>query len=326
MKALVAQELSGPSGLVYTDIDDIDDAAGDSAIIVDVGAAGVSFPDLLLIKGEYQLKLDPPFVPGTEIAGVVRSAPAGSGFTVGQRVTGLSMLGGWSERVALPPASVLPTPGEIDDGSAVCLLGNYYTMYFALQRRGALRPGETVLVLGSAGGVGTAAIQIAKAMGAKVIAMVHRAGAMEFVKSLGADVVLPLSDGWAQAVRDQTDGRGVDMVVDPVGGAAFDDAIRVLATEGRLLVLGFASGGGIPSVKVNRLLLRNVSVVGVGLGEFINRTPGAQAEFAAGLGRLVAAGLRPPPPVRYPLSEGRAALQSLADGGVQGKLVLEPGR
>ena len=321
MKALVAQRLSGPSGLVFTDVDE---PACDGNVVVEVAAAGVGFPDLLLIKGEYQLKLDPPFVPGTEVAGVVSSAPADSGFVVGQRVTALSMLGAWAERVAVPAAAVTSTPDGIDDGAAVCLLGNYYTMYFALERRAALRSGETVLVLGSAGGVGTAAIQIAKALSAKVIAMVHRPGAMDFAKSLGADVVLPLTDGWAQAVRDHTDGRGVDVVVDPVGGEAFDDAIRVLATEGRLLVLGFASGGGIPTVKVNRLLLRNVSVVGVGLGEFINRTPGAQAEIGTGLGKLVEAGLRPPPPVRYPLSEGRAALQSLADGGVRGKVVLIP--
>jgi NADPH2:quinone reductase len=321
VKALVVQELSGPSGLVYTDVDDV---AGDGMVVVDVGAAGVSFPDLLLLRGEYQLKLNPPFVPGTEIAGVVHSAPVDSGFKAGQRVSALSMLGSWAEQVAVPAGSVTPTPDGIDDGAAVCLLGNYYTMYFALARRAALRAGETVLVLGSAGGVGTAAIQIAKALGAKVIAMVHRPGAIDFVESLGADVVLPLTDGWAQAVREHTDGRGVDVVIDPVGGDAFDDAIRVLATEGRLLVLGFASGGGIPTVKVNRLLLRNVSVVGVGLGEFINRTPGAQAEFGAGLGKLIDAGLRPPPPVRYPLSEGRAALESLANGGVLGKVVLEP--
>ena len=281
MKALVAQELSGPAGLVYTEAQDPSEVAGRAAaVIVDVGAAGVCFPDLLLIRGEYQLKLDPPFVPGTEVAGVVRSAPAGSGFAAGQRVSALSMLGGWAERVAVLPEAVVPTPDDVDDGAAVCLLGNYYTMYFALERRGALRPGETVLVLGSAGGVGTAAVQIAKAMGARVIAMVHRSGATDFVESLGADVVLPLTDGWAQAVRDHTDGRGVDVVVDPVGGDAFDDAIRVLATEGRLLVLGFASGGGIPMVKVNRLLLRNVSVVGVGLGEFINRTPGRRRRSA----------------------------------------------
>jgi NADPH2:quinone reductase len=293
-------------------------------VVVEVGAAGVSFPDLLLLRGEYQLKLDPPFIPGTEIAGVVRSAPADSGFVVGQRISGLSMLGAWAQRAVVPAASVTPTPDGIDDAAAVCLLGNYYTMYFALVRRGALLAGETVLVLGSAGGVGTAAIQVAKALGAIVIAMVHRPDAMDFVESLGADVVLPLTDGWAQAVRDHTDGRGVDLVVDPVGGDAFDDAIRVLATEGRLLVLGFASGGGIPAVKVNRLLLRNVSVVGVGLGEFVNRTPGAQKEIGDGLGKLVEAGLRPPPPVRYPLSEGRAALESLASGGVRGKVVLEP--
>jgi NADPH:quinone reductase len=326
VKALVAQSLSGPAGLAYTDVADPADVADDHMVVVDVGAAGVCFPDLLLIRGEYQLKLDPPFVPGTEVAGVVRSAPAGSGFSAGQRVSALTMLGGWAERVAVSPDSVTPTPDGVDDGAAVCLLGNYLTMYFALERRAALRAGETVLVLGSAGGVGTAAIQIAKAMGARVIAMVHRPGAIEFVESLGADVVLPLTEGWAQAVRDHTDGRGVDVVVDPVGGEAFDDAIRVLATEGRLLVLGFAAGQGIPVVKVNRLLLRNVSVVGVGLGEFINRTPGAAAEFSAGLGKLVEAGLRPPPPVRYPLSEGPAALQLLADGGVRGKLVLEPGR
>ena len=165
-------------------------------------------------------------------------------------------------------------------------------MYFALASRGALRPGETVLVLGSAGGVGTAAIQIAKALGAKVIAMVHRPHATEFVKSLGADVVLPLTDGWLQAVKDHTDGRGVDLVVDPIGGEAFDDAIRALDTEGRLLVIGFAAGG-IPTVKVNRLLLRNVSVVGVGYGEYVNRKPGSQSVFdlrgrRAGQGRAAA--------------------------------------
>jgi len=178
-------------------------------------------------------------------------------------------------------------------------------------------------VLGSAGGVGTAAVQIAKALGAKVIAMVHRPQAMEFVKSLGPDVVLPLSDGWLQAVKEHTDGRGVDLVVDPIGGEAFDDAVRTLDTEGRLLVIGFAAGG-IPTVKVNRLLLRNVSIVGVGYGEYVNRKPGSQSVFIHGVAELVKAGLRPPPPIRYPLSRGSAALQSLADGGVLGKVVLEP--
>jgi NADPH2:quinone reductase len=320
MKALVAQELSGPSGLVYADVQDV---GGDDLVVIDVCAAGVSFPDLLLLRGEYQLRLEPPFIPGMEVAGVVHSAPYESEFRPGQRVTALAMLGGWAERVAVPPASLRPTPDDVDDAEAVALLGNYQTMYFALARRGGLRPGETVLVLGSAGGVGTAAVQIAKALGAKVIAMVRRPHAAEFVESLGADVVLPLTDGWLDAVREHTDGRGVDLVVDPIGGEAFDDAIRALAVEGRLLVIGFAAGG-IPTVKVNRLLLRNVSVIGVGYGEFVNRKPGSQAVFEFGVTELVKAGLRPPPPVRFPLSRGAEALQSLADGGVLGKVVLEP--
>ncbi|MEW5811904.1 MAG: NADPH:quinone oxidoreductase family protein [Actinomycetota bacterium] len=320
MKALVAQELSGPAGLVYTDTADPE---GGAQVVIDVCAAGVCFPDLLLLRGEYQLRLEPPFVPGMEVAGVVRSAPAGSSLAVGQRVSAFTMLGGYAEQVAVDPGSVVSTPPGVDDASAAALLGNYYTMYFALQRRAALRAGETVLVLGSGGGVGTAAVQIAKGLGARVIAMVHRSSAMAFVESLGADVVLPLTDGWLDEVKQHTDGRGVDVVVDPIGGSTFDDAIRALATEGRLLVIGFAAGG-IPTVKVNRLLLRNVSVVGVGWGEFVNRTPGAQAEVGAGVAELVARGLRPPAPVRVPLSDGADALQRLADGAINGKLVLEP--
>ena len=320
MKALVAQDLSGPSGLVLADRDE---PSGGNAVVIDVGAAGVCFPDLLMLRGEYQMKMPAPFVPGLEVAGTVRSAPEGSGFVAGQRVSGFSLLGAWAERAALPVDSVVPTHSELDDASAVCLLGNYYTMHFALQRRGALQPGETVLVLGSGGGVGTAAVQIAKALGAKVIAMVHRPAAIEFVESIGADVVLPLTDGWLDAVKQETGGRGVDLVVDPIGGPAFDDAIRAMATEGRLLVIGFAAGG-IPTVKVNRLLLRNVSVVGVGWGEFVNRTPGAQAQVGAALATLVDGGLRPPAPVCFPLSEGVAALQDFADGKINGKLVLEP--
>ena len=322
MKACVVQELSGPSGLVYTDVDDI--TGNDDTIIVDVRAAGVCFPDLLLSKGEYQLKLPPPFIPGMEAAGVVRWAPEDSEFAVGDRVSAFGMLGGYAEQVIAPLANVTRSPAELDDAEAVSLLVNYNTMYFALARRAAMRAGDSVLVLGSAGGVGTAAIQVARAMGAsKVIALVHRTSAMDFVESLGADVVLPLTDGWAQAVRDHTDGRGVDIIVDPVGGPAFDDAIRVLAIDGKLLVIGFAAGA-IPTVKVNRLLLRNIGVLGVAWGEYLHQVPGSAALFSWGLNQLVSAGLKPPPPQRYPLSEGSAALQALADGGVFGKLVLEP--
>src|SRR6478735_8025415 len=323
------------AGVTFTGVPSVDDvavkwgeitdlsAADPASVVIDVGAAGVCFPDLLLLRGQYQLRLEPPFIPGMEVAGVVRSAPNGSGFTAGQRVSAFTLMGGYAEQVAVAPDSVVSTPADLDDAAAASLLGNYYTMYFALQRRGALRAGETVLVLGSAGGVGTAAIQIAKALGAKVIAMVHRPSAIEFVESLGADVVLPLTDGWLDTVKQHTGGQGVDLVVDPIGGEAFDDAIRALATEGRLLVIGFAAGG-IPTVKVNRLLLRNVAVIGVGYGEYVNRRPGSQSVFEFGVAELVKAGLRPPPPVRFPLSKGAVALQSLADGGVLGKVVLEP--
>lgn len=321
MKALVAQELCGPSGLAYTDVPDPEPSP--HAVIVDVRAAGVCYPDLLLIGGQYQLKLEPPFIPGTEVAGVVRSAPEGSGFAPGDRVCGMTMLGGYAEQAAIPLVSVMRTPPELDDGQAVSLLVNYVTAYFALKRRAALQPGETVLVLGAAGGVGTAAIQVAKAMGATVVAVVHREGATEFVESQGADVVLPMTEGWSAAVREHTGGHGADVAIDPVGGEPFDEAIRALATEGRLVVLGFAAGG-IPTIKVNRLLLRNVGVLGAGWREFITAKPEVQAEVISGLNKLIAAGLKPPAPQRYPLAEGRVALESLANGGVYGKVVLEP--
>ena len=322
MKASVVQELSGPAGIVYTDVDDASGGGGN--IVIDVRAAGVCFPDLLLTKGEYQLKLPPPFVPGMETAGIVHSAPPDSDFQVGERVSAFGVLGCFAERVAVPQTNVVRSPAELDDAEAVSLLVNYNTMYFALARRAGMRPGDRVLVLGAAGGVGTAAVQIAKAMGARqVMAVVHREVAVDYVAALGADIVLPLTDDWADRVYEHTYGQGVDIVVDPVGGPTFDDAIRVLGIDGKLLVIGFAAGS-IPTLKVNRLLLRNISVVGVVWGEYLNKVPGSAALFSWGLNQLVFLGLRQPPPQRYPLSEAQAALQSLEDGGVLGKIVLEP--
>ena len=292
-------------------------------MVIDVRAAGVTFPDLLVIRGEYQMKAPAGFIPGSEVAGVVVSAPEESGFKRGDRVAGGTMHGAYAERIALPPESVTHTPPGLDHARAVALVRNYQTAYFALARRAQLRAGETVLVLGSAGGIGSAAVQVAKALGARVIAAVHRSAAMEFVSALGPDVVLSLTDGWLQAVRDHTHGKGVDVVVDPVGGDVFDDAIRALAPEGRLLVLGYAAGK-IPTIKVNRLLMRNVGVLGVGWGEYFLTHPGAEQLFGHGVSQLVQAGLKPPPPVRYPLSKAGEALQLLSDGGVMGKLVLEP--
>ncbi|MFV0495145.1 NADPH:quinone oxidoreductase family protein [Mycobacterium sp.] len=322
MKAAVVEELSGPSGIVYTDVADVRAKAGN--IVIDVRATGVCFPDLLLTKGKYQLKLPPPFVPGMETAGVVHSAPEDSGFRVGERVSAFGVLGCYAEQVAVPVANVIRSPEELDDAEAVSLLVNYNTMYFALSRRAAMRPGQTVLVLGAAGGVGTAAVQIAKAMGAStLIGVTHREAAASYVKALGADHVLHLAEGWVERALEHTHGAGVDIVVDPIGGRAFDDAVRALAIDGKLLVVGFATGR-IPTLSVNRLLLRNIGVLGVAWGEYLNTVPGSVALFSSGLNQLVTLGLKPPPPQRYPLSEARAALQSLEDGGVLGKVVLEP--
>ncbi|RVW10230.1 NADPH:quinone oxidoreductase family protein [Prescottella agglutinans] len=318
MRAVVVTELAGPSSMVVQDVPE-PDATG--LVLIDVKASGVCFPDLLISYGKYQLRPEPPFVPGTEVAGVVVSAPEDSGFVPGQRVLAVSSLGGYAEQVAVHPALVLPIPDELEFDEAASLIINYQTMEFALGRRARLQPGETVAILGAAGGVGTSAIQLAKAHGARVIAVVRRDGADDFLREIGADDVVRLTDGWAGRVRELTGGRGADVVVDPVGGDAFDDAVRALAPEGRLVVIGFA-GGGIPSVKVNRVLFRNISIVGAAWGEFLRHEPSALAETHAALVKHVRAGLRPIVKVRYPLASAAEALSDLEAGRVLGKAVL----
>ncbi|QBJ95648.1 NADPH:quinone oxidoreductase family protein [Rhodococcus sp. ABRD24] len=318
MRAAVVTDLTGPSAMVLQDVPE-PDASG--MVLIDVKASGVCFPDLLISYGKYQLRPEPPFVPGTEVAGVVVSAPEGSGFEPGQRVLAVSSLGGYAERVAVHPQLVLPVPEELGFDEAASLIINYQTMEFALGRRARLRQGETVVVLGAAGGVGTSAIQLAKAHGARVIAVVRREGTEDFLRELGADEVLSLTEGWAGRVRELTGDRGADVVVDPVGGDAFDDAVRALAPEGRLLVIGFA-GGGIPSVKVNRVLFRNISIVGAAWGEFLRAEPSALAEVHEALVAHVRAGLRPLVKARYRLEEAAVALADLEDGRVLGKAVL----
>ncbi|SDE05361.1 NADPH:quinone oxidoreductase family protein [Rhodococcus tukisamuensis] len=318
MQAVVVTELTGPAGMAMQEVPDPD---AEGKVLIDVRASGVCFPDLLISYGKYQLRPEPPFVPGAEVAGVVVSAPADSGLAPGDRVLAMSDLGGYAERVAIPAARVMRIPEGLDFCEAASLIINYQTMEFALARRAGLVPGETVVVLGAAGGVGTAAIQLAKAHGARVIAVVRRAGAEEFLRELGADEVVALEDGWAARVSELTENVGAQVVVDPVGGDAFDDAVRVLAPEGRLVVIGFA-GGGIPSVKVNRVLFRNISIVGAAWGEFLRSHPEAMAQTHEALTRLVAQGLRPLVKARYPLAEAPRALADLEAGKVLGKAVL----
>lgn len=262
MRAMQLTALEGPSALQLVDVPE---PGGDDVVTVRVGAIGVNFPDLLIMRGQYQLRVEPPFIPGSEVAGTVISAPESSGWRAGDRVVAVNFVGGYAETVAVEPQSLARTPEVLDDVQAVAMAGNHQTAYFALVERARVAPGETVLVLGAAGGVGSASVQVARALGAGVIGVVHREGADEFVRSLGAQDVVRLGDGWADRVREVVPG-GVDLVIDPIGGPAFDDVVRVLAPGGRLVVVGFASGGGIPSVKVNRLLLRNIDVLGAGWG------------------------------------------------------------
>jgi NADPH2:quinone reductase len=319
MRAAQLTRLEGPNGI---EVGEIDEPTGDG-VIVDVHAAGAAFPDALLTRGLYQYRPDPPFVLGAEIAGVVRSAPADAPVKAGDRVVGLTMLtGGMAEVAVLAPDRVFTLPDNVSFTAGAGLLFNDLTVYFALTVRGRLHEGETVLVHGAAGGIGTSALRLAPVLGAsRVIAVVSTEDKADIARAAGAtDVVL--ADGFKDTVKELTGGRGVDVVVDPVGGDRFTDSLRSLAPGGRLLVIGF-TGGEIPTVKVNRLLLNNVDVVGVGWGAWAGKHPGALAEQWADLEKLLASGKLPPPePVVYPLDEAAAAIASLENRTAKGKVVL----
>jgi NADPH2:quinone reductase len=277
----------------------------------------------LLTRGLYQYRPDPPFVLGAEIAGVVRSAPEGCHVQPGDRVVGLTMLtGGMAEVAVLSPDRAFKLPDNVSFEAGAGLLFNDLTVYFALTVRGRLRPGETVLVHGAAGGIGTSTLRLAPALGAsRTIAVVSSEAKAEVATAAGAtDVVL--ADGFKDAVKELTGDRGVDMVVDPVGGDRFTDSLRSLVSGGRLLVIGF-TGGDIPTVKVNRLLLNNIDVVGVGWGAWTATHPGALDEQWAGLERLLSSGQLPAPqPEVYPLDQAAAAVASMENRTAKGKVVV----
>jgi NADPH:quinone reductase len=319
MRAAQVTRLDGPDGIELTEIDE---PTGDG-VVVDVHAAGAAFPDALLTRGLYQYKPNPPFVLGAEIAGVVRSAPDGAHVGAGDRVVGLTMLtGGMAEVAVLQPDRVFKLPDNVSFEAGAGLLFNDLTVYFALSVRGRLQQGETVLVHGAAGGIGTSTLRLASVLGAsRVIAVVSTEEKGQVATAAGAtDVVL--ADGFKDAVKELTGGRGVDIVVDPVGGDRFTDSLRSLAPGGRLLVVGF-TGGDIPTVKVNRLLLNNVDVVGVGWGAWTMTHPDALAEQWAALESLLSSGkLASPQPAVFPLEQAAAAVASLENRTAQGKVVL----
>ena len=328
MKAIQIIEAGGPDALQLVDLPEPEGAAGHmlspgEGVVIDVAAAAVSFPDVLQSRGRYQARPPLPFVPGFEVAGVVRSASAGSGFAAGQRVAALTMGGGMAEvAVAVAPTYLtfaLPDVLEFAAGAALVL--NYHTAYFALKIRSRLQPGERVLVHGAAGGLGTATLQVARGLGASTIAVVSSGEKERVAREAGADHVVRSDDRWREQVQELT-GDGVDVVIDPVGGDRFLDSLRALKENGRLVVVGFTSGS-IPEVKVNRLLLRNTEVVGAGWAEYALRRPQINRTIGEALEAMIASGaVRPVVGARFPLARAADAMRLIDDRAATGKVVL----
>jgi NADPH2:quinone reductase len=319
MRAQRFESLDGPDSLRPAEVPTPESSG---QVIIDVAAAGVSFPEVLMSRGLYQMKPDLPFVPGVEVAGTVRDAPADSGFAVGDRVMAVTMLGGFAE-VAAAPAGLtcaLPPQFSVEQGGGFIL--NYHTAHFALTRRAGLVAGEMVVVHGAAGGVGTAAIQVARSLGAEVVAVTSSAEKAEVARSAGAQRVVDSGGDWPAELRSLNDGRGADVIVDPVGGDRFDESLRCLAPAGRLVVVGFTEGR-IPTVAVNRLLLRNISVVGAAWGAWLRGDPGVFATTAAALLPMIASGrVAPVVGATFSLDDAADALRLIDERRATGKVVL----
>jgi len=324
MRAIQIHELTGPSALRVVEVPEPEPvhplAPDGRVVIVDVDAAGVSFPEVLQSRGEYQLKPELPYIPGAEVAGTVRSAPEGSDLQPGDRVVSLCMLGAFADVVAAPEFLTFKLADELDDAQGAGLILNYHTAYFSLVTRGRLQPGETVLVHGAAGGVGTATLQVAKGLGARTFAVVSEDDKERVAREAGADEVFRSTGPWKDAVRAA---GGVDMVVDPVGGDRMTDSLRCLNEEGRLVVVGF-TGGSIPEVKVNRLLLNNTSVVGAGWGAYTLSKPDLNREIQREIDALIASGhVRPIVGAHFPLDRAGEALELIDGRRALGKVVLD---
>jgi NADPH:quinone reductase len=324
MRAIVVDHWQEPKELSARDVPAPVPRAGE--VVLEVEAAGCNFFDVLLVQGKYQMKPPFPFVPGAEVAGTVRELGADvRGFAVGERVFAGLALGAFAERVAVPASALHRMPEAMSFPEAAAFPIVYPTSYAALVYRANLRAGETLLVHAAAGGVGIAAVQIGKALGARVIATAGGNDKLEVAKRAGADVAIDYTRGdWVEAVKRATDGRGADVVYDPVGGEIFDGSLRCIAWNGRLLVIGFASGV-IPEVKANRILLKNISVVGLHWGAYAQHEPERIPEVFAGLAKLYEEGrVRPLIFGTYGLDEVPQALEALAGRATYGKVIIAP--
>ena len=324
MRAVQITELTGPdSALREVELPEPEAShplSPGSGVVVDVRAAGVSFPEVLQTRGEYQLKPDLPFVPGSEVAGVVRSAPDGAAVSEGDRVAAMCMLGGFAEVAVAPDFLTFALDDELDFAQGASLVLNYHTAYFALKLRGRLEEGETVLVHGAAGGVGTASLQVAKGLGARTLAVVSSDEKERVARDAGADEVLRSDGPWKDEAKAL---GGVDLVLDPVGGDRFTDSLRSLREEGRVVVVGF-TGGSIPEVRVNRLLLNNTEVIGAGWGAYVMSKPDVNRRIGDEIARLVETGfVRPIVGARFGLDRAADALRLIDGRGATGKVVLD---
>jgi NADPH:quinone reductase len=322
MKAWQVREWCEPDQMTFEEVGVPEPGAGE--IRIRNRAAALNFFDILQIQGKYQFKPPFPFAPGAEVAGTVDALGESVGdFSIGDRVHASVPTGGYGEYAIAKVSRVFKIPASMSFEEAAAMYVVYQTSYFALKERAKLEAGEWLLVHSGAGGVGMSAIQIGKAFGAKVIATAGSQEKVEFCKSLGADFALSYTDAsWVDEVKKITEGKGADVIYDPVGGDVFDLSSKCIAFDGRLLVIGFA-GGRIPSIAANRILLKNMSVVGVFWGAQVERHPDYLVESQAELFKMYEAGqIKPIVSKAYPLAEAPAALQALANRQVYGKVVL----
>lgn len=322
MKAVLCKTLGPARNLVLEEV--ASPLPKKNEVLLDVQAAGVNFPDTLIIEGKYQFQPPLPFSPGGEAAGVVAAVGEKAGaFKVGDRVMALTGWGAFAEQVAVPFYNVLPIPASMDFTTAAAFGMTYGTSMHALRQRGQLQAGETLLVLGASGGVGLAAVEIGKAMGARVIAAASSAEKLAVAKAAGADELIDYSQAnLREEIKRLTGGQGVDVIYDPVGGELFEQAVRGLAWNGRLLVVGFASGS-IPQLAANLVLLKGAAVLGVFWGAFAQRQPEDNAANFHQLFAWHAEGkLKPLVSQTYPLAEAGAAIEKLGQRQAVGKLVV----
>lgn len=323
MQALLCKTHGLPDTLVLEDVPD--PAPGPGEVVVDIKAAGVNFPDVLIIQDKYQTKPDLPFSPGGEMAGVVSALGDGvSGFEPGQRVLGLCTYGAYAEKIAIPATRLHRIPDYIDFDTASAFLLTYGTSWHALKDRAALQAGETVLILGASGGVGIAAIQIAKALGTHVIAAASTPEKLAVCTAQGADATINyVSENLRDRIKELTGGKGPDVIYDPVGGEYAEPAFRSIGWRGRYLVIGFANGE-IPRLPLNLALLKGASIMGVFWGSYTQREPDAFARDVQDMFALVEQGkLKPHISARYPLARANEALNDLMGRKATGKIVIQ---